>query len=674
MKDINFEAYFFGPMGENYEFYKNLLDFILENHIKWRKEFHKFGEPYFISQKDKISPDFIKSQERIKSIISEISEKLKNATPFFSPRYIGHMTWETLAPSIIAFFLTSLYNPNNVAIEASPVTSIMEIEVIKNLLELFEIDSQKGWGHLCGGGTIANIEALWIARNMKFYPIILKNIIKNLKIKKDIIVEINNKKINLLKINNNDLLNMFLPEELCDLKDLILYELKKITQNDKEIDDIFEEFSIQNKGLNFYGNPGIILLPQTKHYSLKKALDILGIGKDNIRYIPVNQYFRMDIKILEEVINEECKNNPILAVVGVLGTTEEGSVDEIYKLFELRNRLRNEKGINFHIHIDAAYGGYVRSIFFDENKNFMDLKTLKDKLIELGIVGDKDGVYSWPEEDVYQSYQYAKFADTITIDPHKLGYVIYPAGAILMRNKKMREAIQSFAPYVFKKPTEEESDILIGAYTLEGSRPGASAASVWTAHKVLPLNIYGYGKLIGETIDGALRFYTKLNEMKPIIREKDNKTLKIKIYPLQKPDLNIVTYIFNFENNSSLYRINLLNEFVIKNFFSISESTEEKYNFIVSSTEFSKEEYGDIPYEILKKNFNISKKEWDNIGKLKVLRSVIMTPYLTPDYVDAHYVKRFIDYVEVKIHEYFDEIYEIYIKSDILTEFVDYLR
>lgn len=47
---------------------------------------------------------------------------------------------------------------------------------------------------------------------------------------------------------------------------------------------------------------------------------------------------------------------------------------------------------------------------------------------------------------------------------------------------------------------------MLGAYILEGSKAGATAAAVWTAHRVLPLNVTGYGQLIGASIEAAQRF------------------------------------------------------------------------------------------------------------------------------------------------------------------------
>ena len=56
---------------------------------------------------------------------------------------------------------------------------------------------------------------------------------------------------------------------------------------------------------------------------------------------------------------------------------------------------------------------------------------------------------------------------------------------------------------------------------MEGSKAGATAASVWAAHHVLPLNVTGYGKLMGASIEGAHRFYNFLNDLSFKVGDKE---------------------------------------------------------------------------------------------------------------------------------------------------------
>lgn len=659
----NFEAYFLGPRGENAEFYMELLRDAFTDHIHWREAFHLDDSCYFITDEDKKSPSFKRSQAKIEQTLIKLRELLKKNQPFFSPRYIGHMNWEIMAAPIIAYFATALYNPNNVAKAGSTGTSELEIEVGMDFVNLFGFDQEKAWGHICTGGTIANMEALWIARNMKVVPLVLKQLLMKYKIKETEYTT-GNTNVDFTILKKRDLLRNFNPIEIINLQEAVLKQIKK-THDDNEhiIDDEFDKLTIQQKGVicdEFKNDPGLVFVPETKHYSFKKTMDLIGLGQDQIRYVPVDHRFKMDIDKLKEMIFEEAYNHPILAVIGVAGSTEESSVDEIDKIIEIRNELKEKRGMGFHIHVDAAYGGYVRSLFLNEDNQFMDKDELKDNLKKMGIIGDKEErkYVSWPHDDVYRAYQAISQVDTITVDPHKLGYVLYPAGGIALRDKRMRNYIQCYAPYVFPKPKGNQPDALIGSYILEGSKPGAAAAAVWTAHRIMPLNITGYGKLIGETIDGAQALWYGLNNAEVFSVAGD---IEIKVYPIAKPDINIVNYVFNFVGNKNLQKMNRLTKYIAQKILGpIPEAgkTMLSKRYIVSDTSFTFQEYKNSPFHFLK-GMGFSEKEWDEIKELEVIRSVIMSPYLTTDYVDENYVTDYINYLGDQLSENSEEIKSI---------------
>ena len=90
-----------------------------------------------------------------------------HSIPFFSPRYSAHMTTDVTIPGILGYMSTMMFNPNNVAFEASPITTWMEIEVGKQLCKMLgynTIDNPgeaTAWGHITCDGTVANLEAIW---------------------------------------------------------------------------------------------------------------------------------------------------------------------------------------------------------------------------------------------------------------------------------------------------------------------------------------------------------------------------------------------------------------------------------------------------------------------------------------------------------------------------------
>ena len=110
---------------------------------------------------------------------AKLLDMLKMSAPFASMRYQGHMLWDQAMPATVGLFAGLLYNQNNVAAEASPVTTRLEIEAGNDLCRMLGYtvppDGQPPapgqvvpWGHITSGGTVANIEALWAARNLKF--------------------------------------------------------------------------------------------------------------------------------------------------------------------------------------------------------------------------------------------------------------------------------------------------------------------------------------------------------------------------------------------------------------------------------------------------------------------------------------------------------------------------
>ena len=82
------------------------------------------------------------------------------------------MLADTSLPALVAYFATMLYNPNNIAWEGSPVTTAIEIQVGRELAGMIGYGSSPEelaatWGHITSGGTLANLEAIWIAKALK---------------------------------------------------------------------------------------------------------------------------------------------------------------------------------------------------------------------------------------------------------------------------------------------------------------------------------------------------------------------------------------------------------------------------------------------------------------------------------------------------------------------------
>src|SRR5690349_24589829 len=109
--------------------------------------------------------------EELKNNFLQLLSRLHASVPAFSGRYTAHMLSEQTIAAQAAYFATMLYNPNNISSEVAPVTTVLEVEVAKQLAQMIGYDPHRAWGHLTSGGTIANFEALWIARNVLYHPI-----------------------------------------------------------------------------------------------------------------------------------------------------------------------------------------------------------------------------------------------------------------------------------------------------------------------------------------------------------------------------------------------------------------------------------------------------------------------------------------------------------------------
>ena len=103
----------------------------------------------------------IPGRERLAEVLNEAAAKLRDNYPYFHPLYAGQMLKPPHPVARLAYALAMWINPNNHALDGGRASSAMEKEAVAELAAMF------GWknhlGHLCGGGTIANLEALWVA-------------------------------------------------------------------------------------------------------------------------------------------------------------------------------------------------------------------------------------------------------------------------------------------------------------------------------------------------------------------------------------------------------------------------------------------------------------------------------------------------------------------------------
>lgn len=218
---------------------------------------------------------------------------------------------------------------------------------------------------------------------------------------------------------------------------------------------------------------GEVILPVSAHCSFDKAGDLLGLKLVRIR---LDSEFRVDTEAVRKAVNPNT-----VAIVGVAGTTGLGVVDPISELSE----IALEKSLYFHV--DAAFGGFVLPF----------IRELKASALTFDFA--VPGVCS------------------MTMDPHKMGLAPIPAGGMLFRNDKLREAVTWNISYLAGGEAKNA--------TLVCTRSGASVIAVWALMKYLGRE--GYKRIVNR----CMRLTRKLADEIPKIQGLDI---------MVKPTMNIV--------------------------------------------------------------------------------------------------------------------------------------
>ena len=112
-----------------------------------------------------VHPSLHVDTDRVQSVFDELAERLDDNFPFFHPQYAGQMLKPPHPVAVAAYTATMLLNPNNHSIDGGRATTLMEREVLDQLVDMFGYNEEH-LGHLTWSGTTANLEALWIGREI----------------------------------------------------------------------------------------------------------------------------------------------------------------------------------------------------------------------------------------------------------------------------------------------------------------------------------------------------------------------------------------------------------------------------------------------------------------------------------------------------------------------------
>ena len=672
------EAWFLGSKAENQDLFEELILEVIRDHAFWRRNYHP-SDVAQIPEGKRRTARYLDSVDHTKNSLRELLSWLKKSTPFFSLRYQGHMNWEVALPATLGYVAAMLYNPNNVTFEASPITTYLEVLVGDDLCKMLGYSQSaaaelgldpnipKPWGHITSGGSIANLEAMWAARNLKFFPLLVRDVVCSTPVLAEArsfpLALAEGSSVSLEQATPWQLLNLAVGQSLD-----LLEQIAKASAVDPAV--LVAQVDASPHSLQVLGMAGfyrkflgdavaepVIFVSGTKHYSLEKSAAILGLGTAQMRTVSMDLDGRMDLADLTRQL-DACleERRPVMAVVAVMGSTEESAVDPLADLLALRQAYAL-KGLDFVIHADAAWGGYYRSLLnASMDADGSGLSEREEPLAELGL--DLSSYVS-------RQLQALTSADTITIDPHKSGYIPYPAGALCYRDERMRNLLTFVAPYVHHKGDEPN----ISGFGVEGSKPGAAVAAIYLSHKVIRPDRFGYGRILGRALLGCKRMYARLLSMAgpkdlfvcvPVPRlyggiPGDDQAEKLAYVRDQLngrsldaiaadpqalsvmkeigPDQNILAYAFNFKQidgslNQNLAKMNRLNESIYE-LLSLKPGQDiYGYDLIVSTTEFDVAAYGHAFIDGLKQRLGIPLSEQ---GGVRVLRSTIMNPWVADE-------------------------------------------
>ncbi|WP_017601870.1 pyridoxal phosphate-dependent decarboxylase family protein [Nocardiopsis lucentensis] len=109
-------------------------------------------------------PSVLVDDDRFAAAFEEFTGRLKDNYPFFHPHYAGQMLKPPHPAAVVGYLTAMLINPNNHALDGGPATARMEREVVARLAAMFGYDTHLG--HLTTSGTVANLEALFVAREL----------------------------------------------------------------------------------------------------------------------------------------------------------------------------------------------------------------------------------------------------------------------------------------------------------------------------------------------------------------------------------------------------------------------------------------------------------------------------------------------------------------------------
>lgn len=625
-------ACFLGPYGENDGLLEKLLVEFLRDHVYWRRNFHP-EDPPAISTAAASRPAFLEMEARLRRELHQLSAALKRSVPVHSPRYMGHMVSDLLLPGLVAQILTLPYNPNNVTDEAAPVTVDLEVKAGLQLARMlgYPDDPERpdcAFGHLTSGGTLANYQALRLALALKAFPVALRAAgVPDLALPED-----DWQAFNLTPAASIELLERWRGW----LRQQPAGERKRWQQR-------VDAERPEHLGLAGFvaAHPQLsvpqVLAPVTAHYSWSKGMKMLGLGRGQLQLLPEHA-MHLDIDALHEALNHcHDRGQPVLMAVAVLGSTEYGTIDAVDGVVAARSTW-DRRGLGFAVHADAAWGGYLATLFRRPDGSLRPRE-------EVG-----EAYARFPSRQVHAAFAALGDTDSVTVDPHKLGYLPYGAGAFVCRDHRAMTLLSEDADYVFQGGDDDaymERYRVLGRYIPEGSKSGAMAAAVYVTHRVLPLDHEHFGCLPRQTLLAAEAFYEQALAFAARIQAVASVRVPF------APDSNLVCLAINPAGNRDLGAANELVQRLYRGMRADPSRPLQVREFFGSATTLQPAAVGTAEMGRMLQSLGLDPASLDSDDpsrdRLLILRHTLMNPYIIDHENGISYVERYFDSLEERL-------------------------
>jgi aromatic-L-amino-acid decarboxylase len=332
-----------------------------------------------------------------------------------SPRYYGLFNPTPLPAAVWADALCSAINQNGAVWRNSPSASVIEARVIRWLCEIVGYGASS-FGTLTSGGSEANLIALKCARDRA--------------------------------------------SEFVRDRGLRAAQWSPTRTNG--------ETSLQTAAT---GNM-IVYASEQCHYSFVKSVDILGLGRENLRKVATDERFHIRTDELRRAIEADLAAGHLpVCIAGAAGATSTGVIDPLDELASIAHEYK------LWFHVDGAYGGALAM----SEKHRERLRGIER-------------------------------ADSVTIDPHKWMFVPFAAGAVLVRDggRVLRDAFDITPEYLSEERGGEDVPFDFFRYGQLGTRR-FNALKIWFALKTLGTS--GYAEIIERHIELTRYFAARIAQV-----------------------------------------------------------------------------------------------------------------------------------------------------------------